>query len=357
MSRVYVCHTFYHVLIATIKELLLSRSSTENYTKADIVLSLMSIDFGDIKDRLNISGIYNKIIEFDEKREDFFPELAKYKTDKGNVVKNMYSRIVFTRKFAKLEEKYVPVDFKKYDDIYVFCDSDPIGLYLNQKRIKYHSVEDGLNTLKPFVLAKYTNQGHFGLKKFFSMKLNLIFMCDGYSKYCIDMEVNDKSCIEDDFYKYVEVPRKELIDSLSTEDKEKLINLFVKDIDQLKVFIEKGVSDGILILTEPLCTLDIRKQIFTDIIDQFKNEGVIFLKPHPRDDLDYRSLFSEYWIFDKTIPMEILGLFKEIHFKKVVGVYTQLGLIDFADERIMLGSKLMDKYEAPEKHFAGWRKD
>ena len=357
MSRIYVCHTFYHVLITTIKELLLAHNGTDNYEKADIVLSLMSIDFGDIKDRLNKSGIYNEIIEFDEKRDDFFPELAKYKTDKGNVIKNMYSRIKFTKKFAKLEEQYVPVDFKKYDDIYVFCDSDPIGLYLNQKKIKYHSVEDGLNTLKPFVLAKYTNQGHFGLKKFFSMKLNLIFMCDGYSKYCIDMEVNDKSCIEDDFYKYVEVPRKKMIDSLSEEDKEKLINLFVKDIDQLKVFIEKGVNDGILILTEPLCTLDIREQIFTDIINQFKNEGVIFLKPHPRDNLDYKSLFGEYWIFDKTIPMEILGLFKEIHFKKVVGVYTQLGLIDFADERIMLGSKLMDKYEAPEKHFVGWRKD
>ena len=171
------------------------------------------------------------------------------------------------------------------------------------------------------------------------------------------MEVNDRSKVDDDFGKYVEVSRKKLMDSLSDTDRKTLVSLFVSDIDGLNDFINKGVSDGILILTEPLCTLDIRKQIFTDIIDQFKNEGVIFLKPHPRDDLDYRSLFSEYWIFDKTIPMEILGLFKEIHFKKVVGVYTQLGLIDFADERIMLGSKLMDKYEAPEKHFAGWRKD
>ena len=54
------------------------------------------------------------------------------------------------------------------------------------------------------------------------------------------MEVNDKSVIEDDFYKYVEVPRKKLIESLTEDDKEKLINLFVKDIDQLKRFIEKG---------------------------------------------------------------------------------------------------------------------
>lgn len=36
------------------------------------------------------------------------------------------------------------VDFKKYQDIYVFCDSDPIGYYLNYKKIHYHAVEDGL---------------------------------------------------------------------------------------------------------------------------------------------------------------------------------------------------------------------
>lgn len=39
-----------------------------------------------------------------------------------------------------------------------------------------------------------------------------------------------------------------------------------------------------------------------------------------------------------------------VHFRKVVGVYTQLGMIDFADEKIMLGNDFMDKYEAPEIH-------
>ena len=35
----------------------------------------------------------------------------------------------------------------------VFCDSDPIGFYLNLKHIYYHSVEDGLDTLKNNDLA------------------------------------------------------------------------------------------------------------------------------------------------------------------------------------------------------------
>ena len=354
MKSIYVCHTFYHVLISAVKEM---NKDPQKRGEATVLLSTMSCDFGSLKKRLVESALFKNVIEFDEKRDDFFPELAKYKKDKGNVVCNMISRIKYTRRFAKLEERFIPVDFKSYDEINVFCDADPIGIYLSQNRIYYHAIEDGMDTLSTFIHAKYENRGHFGLKKFLSLRLNLIFIRDGYNKYCIDMEVNDRSKVDDDFGKYVEVSRKKLMDSLSDTDRKTLVSLFVSDIDGLNDFINKGVSDGILILTEPLCNLDIRKQIFTDIIDQFKNEGVIFLKPHPRDDLDYRSLFSEYWIFDKTIPMEILGLFKEIHFKKVVGVYTQLGLIDFADERIMLGSKLMDKYEAPEKHFAGWRKD
>ena len=346
-KRIYVCHTYYHVLVSVLKEMTEGR---EKGGEAVMLLSRMSNDFETLSDRLRASGLFTDIMDFDEKRETFFPELVKYKEDKGGIVANMYNRILFTKKFAKLEERFIPVDFREFDDIYVFCDADPIGIYLNQHRIKYHAVEDGLNTLKPFVQAKYNDRGHFGIKKFFSMNLNLIFMCDGYSKYCIDMEVNDISVIDDDFYKYKEVPRKALLDSLSSEDKERLVRIFIKDTDALKAFVSKNNRDGILILTEPLCSLDVREKLFRDLTAEYSKEGTVFLKPHPRDVLDYDKLFGEFWIFDRTIPMELLGLFEGIRFKKVVSVYTHLDLIDFADEKIMLGDDFMDKYEDPSVH-------
>ena len=346
-SRIYVCHTYYHVLVAVLKELNLPDSKVG---KATILLSKMSNDFETIGDRLEESGLFQEVIEFDEKRDTFFPELSELKKDKGNIISNMWSRIKFTRELARLEAKYVPVDFRLYEDIYVFCDGDPIGIYLNQNRIRYHAVEDGLDTLKPYIHAKYDNRTHFNLKKFFSMNLNLIFMCDGYSKYCIDMEVNDISCLDDDFYKYKEVPRKKLIESLSAEKRQKLIRIFVKDINELEEFAKKKTEDGVLILTEPLCTLDVRERLFKDLTEQYKKEGTIYIKPHPRDNLNYKEVFPDYWVFDRTIPMEILGLFKEIHFKKIVSVYTQLGLVDFVDEKVMLGNDFMDKYEDPEIH-------
>ena len=346
-NRIYVCHTYYHVLVAVLKELTPDSGRTGDAT---ILLSKMSNDFETLGLRLKESGLFKEVLEFDEKRDDYFPELARYKEDKGGIVANMYNRILYTYKLAKLEAPYVPVDMRKYDGIYVFCDSDPIGIYLNKNHIRYHAVEDGLDTLKPYIQAKYDNRGHFGIKKFFSLKLNLIFMCDGYSKYAIDMEVNDAACLDDDFYKYKEVSRRGLLRSLDKEGRNKLIAIFVRDMDSLNSFLENNDRDGILILSEPLCSLDVREKIFRDLTDTYGREGTVFIKPHPRDVLDYKKLFSDLWVFDRTIPMEILGLFDTIRFKKVISVYTPLELMDFTDEKVMLGHDFMDKYEDPAIH-------
>lgn len=346
-KRAYVCHTFYHVFITILKELNLPE---DKRGEADILLSKMSNDFGDIGSRLEKSGLFKNVVEFDEKRDTFFPELMELKKDRGSSFKNMFFRILYTRKYAKLEAPYVPVDFRKYTDIYVFCDSDPIGTYLNQNRIRYHAVEDGLNYLKPFILAKYNNRDHFNIKKFFSMVLNLIFICDGYSKYCIDMEVNDVSVLDDVFYKYKEVPREGLLKALTPEGRKKMIEIFVRDMDTLENFLKGDTKGGILILTEPLSSMDVREKIFRDLTDKYSKEGPVFIKPHPRDLLDYNALFSEYWVFDKTIPMEVLLMFDEIRFKKVVSVYTPLDMFDIADEKIMLEDDFMDLYEDPAIH-------
>lgn len=354
-SRIYVCHTYYHVYVTFLKELKL-REQCKNEGKtaggATLVLSKMSNDFETLKERVESSGLFEEVIEFDEKREDFFPELARWRKGTGNFIGNLICRIRFTKLYAKLESEYIPVNFKEYGDIYVFCDSDPIGYYLNQYKIKYHAVEDGLNCLKNFDAARYDNRGHFGLKAFMSEKLNLIFVQNGYGKYCIDMEVNDSSLIQYPYHKYIDEPRNELVKRLTDEDKQLILKAFIRDMDGLKAQIEDSgeVDDKILILTDPLCTLDVREKIFRDIIDMYKGEGTVFIKPHPRDKLNYRSLFPEYPQFDATVPMEMLNFFPGLRFKKVVAVLTEVKAIEFADEIVRLGEDFMDKYEDPLIH-------
>lgn len=348
-ERIYVCHTYYHVYVTFLKELNLPK---EKRGQATLVLSKLSNDFENLKERVEKTGLFAEVIEFDEKRDDFFPELKKYREDKGNIVFNMLSRILFTRKYAKLEEPYIPVNFKEYGDIYIFCDSDPVGYYLNQKKIYYHAVEDGLNCIKNFDAARFENRGHFDLKAKLSKEYNLIFVQNGYGKYCLDMEVNDISAIKYPCPYYIEVPRQPLVDALTQEDKELILNAFIRDREGLEKQIEAGnkIGSKILILTEPLCSLDIRERIFRDLIAEYEPEGKIFLKPHPRDELDYYSLFSEYPIIDGTVPMEMLNFFEDLKFQKVVSVFTEMKAVKFADEIVRLGADFMDKYEDPMIH-------
>ena len=107
-SRVYVCHTYYHVYITLLKEFALPKAEQG---QATLVLSKMSTDFENLQARLEKLHIFEKIVSYDEKPYTFFDELAKYKKDYGNFIKNTINRIIFTKKFAKLQAAYVPLDF------------------------------------------------------------------------------------------------------------------------------------------------------------------------------------------------------------------------------------------------------
>lgn len=352
-DRIYVCHTYYHAYVSFLKELKFradAKASGKDPGDATLILSKMSNDFETFGDRALSTGIFKEVLPFDEKRETFFPELEKY-GKYTNFLANTIRRIQRTSHFAKCLEPFVPVDFKKYKDIYVYCDEDPIGTYLTKHKIRYHAMEDGLNSIANIDHARFANRTHFGLKVFLSKKLNLIFVQNGYAKYCLDCEVNDISAIKFPCPYYVEVPRKTLTDRLTEEDKQVLLKAFIRDIDSLKAQIAAmGNDDKILVLTDPLCTLDVRKTIFSDIIKMYEPEGRVFLKPHPRDVLDYRKEFPDYPQFDATVPMELLNFFPGLHFKKAIGVLTEMKAITFADEAVRLGPDFMDKYEEPSIH-------
>lgn len=347
-ERIYVCHTYYHVYIACLKELNLPAAAQGH---ASLVLSTMSNDFGSLMQRAQKSRLFEQVFMFDEKTEEAFPFLAKYHRDRGNLLLNMLARFRYTKLLGKCQEPYVPVDFKEYRDVYVFCDSDPVGYYLSYKKIPYHAVEDGLDCIRYYDTARYDNRGHFKLKAFLS-SLNLIFIQNGFGKYCLDMEVNDISVLEYPCPKYVECPRETLVASLSCEDKACLLDIFLEDRETLVRQLQAGEhhENKVLILTEPLCDLDTRERIFRDIIAEYGQGAQVILKPHPRDVLDYREKFAQYIVLDGKFPMEMLNFLPDMRVSKVISVLTVPNAIRFADETVFLGEDFMDRYEAPELH-------
>jgi hypothetical protein len=349
-ERIYVCHTYYHVYVACLKELNLPR---EKRGRAELVLSTMSNDFGDLKSRAEASGLFGAVYMFEEKEDICFPELMKYHKDRGNLLLNMIGRIKYTKLLGKLQQSYVPVDFKEYKDVYVFCDSDPIGYYLSYKKIKYHALEDGLDCISTYDAARYDNRGHFKLKAFMA-SLNLIFIQNGWAKYCVDMEVNDISILPYSCPKYIQKPRAELVEALDEEAKNILIHLFIADMDEINRKLREGGDNKVLVLTEPLCSLEVRERIFRDVIEQYGNvcgeDTVIMIKPHPRDVLDYHRLFSQYIVLDGKFPMEVLNFIPALRFRRVVSVFTVPSSIRFAEEIVYLGEDFMDNYESPKMH-------
>lgn len=347
-DRIYVCHTFYHVYITVLKECNLPRRDRGGAT---LVLSTMSNDFGQLKVRAQACGLFEKVVEYNEKEDRCFPQLNKYQVNRGNILFNMISRIKYTKLLGKLQEPYIPVNFKEYKDIYVFCDSDPIGYYLSYKRIYYHALEDGLDCIKYYDTARYDNRGFFKLKAKLA-SWNWIFIQNGYGKYCIDMEVNNIQCLPYPCKKYVEKPREELVKGLLEEDKRLLVELFIDNLKELikQTAGDEGIRKRALILSEPLCDLKTRKKIVEDIIENYCQGYRVFIKPHPRDELDYQKYFSKYIIIEGKFPMEIMNYIPDIKWDRVISVFTVPDSIKNTKEVIFLGEDFMDQYEEPRLH-------
>lgn len=353
-GSIYVCHTYYHVYVTLLKEFAKPKDKQGN---ASIVLSKMSTDFEELPKRLEKLGIFKEVFEYDEKNFEDLPEVKKYHKPSKFFLASIWNRYRFTKLYGKMQEKYIPTDFRQYEDVYVFCDSDPIGFYLNLKHIYYHSVEDGLDTLKNNDLARADNAAHFKLKAFLSKKCNILFIQNGYGKYCLDMEVNDISVLKYPCPYYVEVPRKKLMARLTQEEKNIMLRAFVKQMDKIENVIATKEKKSVLILTEPLCGLDVRKTLFMDLIHRYEDEYQIILKQHPRDELNYEIEFPKYLLIDRTVPMEMLNFFENFEVDLVVSVFTELGNIEFAKEKLRLGRDFMGAYEDESMHKAEFKSD
>ena len=343
MNRIYVCHTYYHVYISILKEL--------NYQKADntkgtMALSLMSTDFKDLKSRLEKSNIFKEVFELNEIHPYSFEEKFKYEQGKGNWVFKAYTRMLAWRHTAKQEEKFINVDFSYYDDIFVYCDGDPIGQYLNYKQIYYHAVEDGLDSCK-WRGAEKANASFFFLKLVLA-KLGIIFIHDGYSKYAIDLEVNNKQGISSFGRKVLEVPREVLLSALNSKERQAIYDVFFIGIPDTK---NNNDKKNIMLLTQPLCTLEKRIEMYKNIIHEHCQEYNVYIKPHPIDNADYETEFPECIVLERFFPIEILNFKCDLDIEKIITVYSNsLQQLTFANEKAVIGVEILDRYEDPILH-------
>ncbi len=73
-DRIYICHTYYHVYVTFLKrtEIKGGGECCEKAGAATLVLSKMSNNFREPEIPVESTGLFEEVLEFDEKREDFF---------------------------------------------------------------------------------------------------------------------------------------------------------------------------------------------------------------------------------------------------------------------------------------------
>ena len=334
MKKIYICNTYYHIFISLIKNI-------KDNAESSIVIANTVPDVDTIIKSLKKSKLFKDVYCYDE-----VAAKAEFNSQK-------LERKIFRKdEMIKIFNKYSDIDFKLYDDIYIYNDWTTLGAYLIDKKIYYHLIEDGMDFFR-YIKGNLGDRTTFlnpdfkyKLKRVIKKVLHVGYDFFGQSKYVIDIEVNDKSKVLIKNNNVIEVKKETLYNSLTKEDKNIIYNIFVD-----KNLNFKAKEKMLLILTQPLYTdglvtsLDIQVKIYSDIINKYKDYN-IYVKPHPRDTYDYKRISNNIFIISKNIPIEILSYNNDVKFDKAITVTsTAINSIDFAKEKIELGFDFIRKYD------------
>jgi|GEM_PF-348313 len=341
MEKLYVCMTYYHVLITLIKAL-------TGQEKIDIMISNDIPDVSFLIEKLRYLSCFDKIIILDEiniqKRRMGKKDLIYYLTDKYIINSKFYE-------FCKL-------DFKKYQDIYLYHDMSSVGKYFLINHIQYHLIEDALDYFKYFDKYYRIDEGSYKkgtLKFFLKEKFGIGYKMFGSSEDCIDIEVNELDGVLISKDKCFELPRKQLFGLLSEEQKIIVFNAFAagKEINGTK---EKTA----IICTQPLYkdsfvnTEEEQVLVFRNVIKEYVDSGYkIVIKPHPRDMINYKILAKEFNcdLIDKNLPSEILNYNPEAKYDVAVSITsTAINFLQYAKEKRFMGREYIAEALGNENH-------
>jgi len=340
-ERIYVCHTYYNVYISILKEFKFQNTGNE---RGILALSLMSTDFKDLKFRIDRIGIFAEVIELNEVHPSKFQVKFKYAT-KGfkwwNPHQVYVNWVLYWRYVATQTGKYLNINFNDFSEVFVYCDSDPIGNYLNYDKIHYTAVEDGLESVR---INDPRNQIKLLPLKIILAKIGAIFMKDGFSRFAKGIEVNSANGLYSFGRKLIEVPRKSLLESASYEQKSLLYDVFCRDMSFSGLI--PGKPNAIL-LAGQLADTENSFTIYRDIIKEYGAGYNVIIKPHPIDESDYESAFPNCIVLERYFPLEIFNVRCDVNIERMISVTSVLDDYTFAKEKIRLGLEYLKKYDYP----------
>lgn len=321
--KIYICTTYYHVLV-TLAKTLLEKSKIKN---TDIIVCDDIIEAESLCQKLKKYNLFNKIFFV---KQSEMPEFVS-----NNIFKNLLYLHPFN--YAMIS-KCINVKFDNYSDIYVFHDDTKIGHYLNDAGYYYHLIEDSLNFYQkilntPFRYAVISNWKYY-LKRI----LNYKYLPLGNSKYVLDIEVNENKNLQIKRKKVVELNRHELFNKAFLKHKDVLLGIFLDR--EIKDLLKK--ENRALVLTQPLYKDKILQSeeeqlaFYKKMVQDLKQKNFkVYIKPHPRDCINYSSFISDVNVINKEFPIEIFNYIKNISFSIVASMDSScIDALNFCEVKI-----------------------
>ena len=322
---VYICHTYYHVLISVILQL-------KNKNKSDIIIAADTEENILLKDKrllsnLKNSNLFNNVITFDHSSE----------INKGLLFDIKYAFLI--NKLYK-DNKY---EFDKYREVYIFNEQTIIGTILNRQKIFYTILEDGRDCYK----TKYSKIFNRKKGKLRKKVKEIVGMYDiASSPFIKNIIVNDKNDLLINNKNIIEKPKKDLFNSLTKKEKNIILNIFINDSDNIL-----KLEDSVLIITQPLneqnfCETEEEKvELYKEIIKEYTDNNNVIIKTHPRERTNYEDYFKDndkVKIIEEIFPLELVNFFP-IKFKKVITVSsTSINQIENSEEYITLNHDFIE---------------
>lgn len=319
MNELYIVSTYYHALIACV------RSINDRHT-ADIMVTDYIPQYAQLAARLSESGLFAQTFCVGS-IEEYKPSCWLDYAVNGN------------RRNKRLIEEQLGFSLKnRYEKIYIFHDDTWIARYLKCAKIPYHLLEDALDSYKVITDTAFAYMVHEdNLKMRIKNLLRLGYTFCGYDRFTKSVEVNSIDGVQIRHLaknKLIERPRKPMFDRLADSDIMKLKNIFMKDIPKL------DDRNSMLLLTQPLYVDKMvgdearQAEIYKKLARKHIGDLKLVIKPHPRDNADYTTLFPNAMILDKNMPLEIVAMIENPHFSKVVSLGSTCTNVIYADQYV-----------------------
>lgn len=332
-NTVFYCTTYRHVLV-TISKVLSQK------IVADIIIGYehSAIDKS-LACRLRKAEIFGQVYEWEEPVHSLPP--------RKKILDYIWSRYF---EVVHVMQKRFPVAVEQYKKIYTFYDADLLGTYLNIRKIPYHLMEDAEG-----IFSEDTMNNHPVLKA-----IENRYMCEknplerfffesgftpgiyGIAPNCIDITVASKNGLRENRYtknKFKEEPLQKNFDKLTLEQKQKLISVFLPNVELT------DSQNQILLLTSPLITdgfvknMDEQATVYKAVIKQLQEsepDSSLVIKPHPRDTFNYMEIIGDnknVLVLSRNFPSELFNLLK-LDFKRYVTI-ASCGARAFPQEKVM----------------------